>query len=545
VVRSLTSHDPFRESPVNAPRVMTEPLSGNPLAVANLAGSAPEGWYETLPRDANSWRERLRSVRAEFSDDWLAKLAPAFSATGRAKERLEAAANGKGVVVTTGQQPGLFGGPVYTLSKALSALAFADSLQELTDIPVSPVFWAATDDTDFREASSTIVSVPGGAQLLRFDHPAPLGVPMAAMPLGDVSAQLEALKRAAGSAIDSTPIELLQRFYTADATVGGAYVAFLRELFAPLGIAVIDASHPATRAAAAPVLVRALERATEIADRVSKRNHEIEASGYTPQVQDVPGLSLVFSASSGSRKRIPIKATAKHASAQDLGPNVLLRPVIERAILPTATYIGGPAEIAYFAQVGPIAEVLGVARPAILPRWSCTIIEPHVEEILEKLYLLPEDFRDPHEVEARVARARLPKAVLEEMNATRAALNERLDALSEAVAEERAPVSAAVTGGLRANLLRRLDRFERRLIAAAKRAHSDIMYEIATARGSLYPLGKPQERSVNFVPLLARYGATLRQDMLGEAREHARRLTGGRKTAPRSQGEPVTARGRS
>ena len=510
-----------------------------------MGGTVPTGWYEPLPRDARSWRERLKSVRSEFDDDWLSRLAPAVAATGKAKERLDAAASGRGVVVTTGQQPGLFGGPVYTLSKALSALAFADSLQELTGVPVAPVFWAATDDTDFREASSTIVSVPGGAQLLRFDHPAPLGLPMAAMPLGDVSAQLDALKRSAGSAIDPVPIELLERFYASDATVGEAYVAFLRELFAPLGIAVIDASHPATRAAANPVLAKALARAGEIADAVTGRNHEIEAAGFTPQVQDVPGLSLVFSASSGSRKRIPIKAATKNTAVDDLGPNVLLRPVIERAILPTATYIGGPAEIAYFAQIGPIAEVLGVSRPAILPRWSCMIIEPHVEEILEKLYLLPEDFRDPHEVEARVARARLPKAVIEELNATRAALNERLDALTEAVVEERAPVSAAVTEGLRANLLRRLDRFERRLIAAAKREHADTMHEIATARGSLYPLGKPQERALNFVPLLARYGATLRQDMLAEAREHARRFTGPKQGTARSVGEAVSARGRS
>lgn len=545
MVRVLAPHDPFRESPVNAPRVVTEPLSANPLAIAAMSGTAPAGWYEPLPREAKSWQDRLQSLRSEFAGDWLARLSTAFSATGKAKERLESAAAGRGVVVTTGQQPGLFGGPVYTLSKALSALALADSLQELTGIPVAPVFWAATDDTDFREASSTIVSVPGGAQLLRFDHPAPLGLPMSAMPLGDVAAQLDALKRASGSTVDPTPIELLERFYKADATVGGAYVSFLRELFAPLGIAVIDASHPATRAAANSVLRKALERADEIADAVTARNREIESAGYTPQVQDVPGLSLVFSTSSGSRKRIPIKATAKHANADDLGPNVLLRPVIERAILPTATYIGGPAEIAYFAQIGPIADLVGVARPAILPRWSCMIIEPHVEAILEKLYLLPEDFRDPHEVEARIARARLPKEVIEELNATRAAVNAHLDALSAAVVDEHAPVGAAVTEGLRANLLRRLDRFERRLIAAAKREHADTMHEIATARGSLYPLGKPQERALNFVPLLARYGATLRQEMLAGARDHARALTGGRQEAPRSVGEAVSARGRS
>jgi hypothetical protein len=194
---------------MSAPRVITQPLSGNPLALAAIAGTTPDRWYEPLPRDAESWRERLQSVRSEFGEDWLERLAPAFEATGKAKERLEAAAKGRGVVVTTGQQPGLFGGPVYTLSKALSALALADSLQEATGIPVAPVFWAATDDTDFREACGTVVSVPGGAQLLRIDHAEPLGIPMAAMPLGDLSAQLEALKSSAGSAVDRTPIELL------------------------------------------------------------------------------------------------------------------------------------------------------------------------------------------------------------------------------------------------------------------------------------------------------------------------------------------------
>ena len=526
------------------PRIVTQPLAGNPLAAAVIAGNPPPDWYEPVPTDATSWRERIESLRSDFAADWLARLAPAFEATGKAKERLEASSGGRGVVVTTGQQPGLFGGPIYTLSKALSALALADSLQEATGVPVAPVFWAATDDTDFKEASSTIVSIPGGAQLLRIDHTEPLGLPMASMPLGDVSAQLEALTRAAGSTIDRTPLELLERFYTPNQTIGSAYVSLLRALLAPLGIAVIDASHAATRAAGKPVLSAALDKAADIAAKISERNRAIEEAGFTPQVQAVPGLSLVFNSTPGGRKRVPIKGAAKKTASEDLGPNVLLRPVMERSILPTATYIGGPAEIAYFAQVSPIAEVLGVAAPAIVPRWSCTIIEPHVGKILEKLHLAPEDFRNEHEVEARVARAHLPDRVIDEINATRGLLDKQLDGLSAAVAEEKAPLSPAVPEGLRANLMRRLDRFERRLIAAAKKKHADIMQEIATARGSLYPLAKPQERALNFVPLLARYGAGLRDDMLIEAREHAKRLVG-MKGRSRPLEEAVTARVRS
>lgn len=509
-----------------------------------LGGDAPTGWYESLPTSAPEWRQRLASVQSATPADWLAILAPAFQATGKARERLEASSAGRGVVVTTGQQPGLFGGPIYTLSKALSALALADALEEATGVPVAPIFWAATDDTDFKEASSTTVSVPGGAQLLRIDHTEALGRPMSAMPLGDVSAQLEALKRAAGSTIDRGPIELLEQFYDSRQTVASAYVSFLRALLAPLGIAVIDASHASTRAAASPVLKAALEKAGDIAERISERNREIETAGFTAQVQDVPGLSLVFSSASGGRKRIPIKGAGKRLDAEDMGPNVLLRPVVERAILPTATYIGGPAEIAYFAQLSPIAQALGLAVPSIVPRWSCTIIEPHVERVLEKLQLRPEDLRDPHEVESRVARAHLPKRVVDELDSVRALVDAKLDELSDAVTEERAPVGPAVTGGLRANLTQRLDRYERRLIAAAKKEHADIMHDIGTARGSLYPLGKPQERGLNFVPMLARYGPGLLNDMLGEARGHAARLIGG--NAPTGPLEaPLPGRGRS
>lgn len=533
MVGPVAPHDHFCETTVTAPRVITHPIPDRQAAVDSGSNNSARDWYVTRPPDAQSWRKRCESLRLEFPTSWLENLYDAIAPSGLAKERLEAVADGRGVVVTTGQQPGLFGGPVYTISKALSALAFADELQDATGIPVAPIFWAATDDTDFREASGTVIALTGGAQLLRMEHPQPLGLPMSEMPLGDVSVQLQALAQASAGAIDPNPLNLLARSYRREETVGSAYVSFLRALLAPLGIPVIDASHAATRAAAKPLLVKALERAAEIAANVEARNMEIEAQGLAPQVQEVPGLSLVFTATGGARKRIPIKGAAKMSRSDDLGPNVLLRPVVERSILPTATYIGGPAEISYFAQIAPIADAIGAARPAIVPRWSCTVIEPHVSKILKRFELSPEDLRDPHEAEARVARAHLSPRVIEELRAMRVAVEQRSTALGTAVAEEGGLLSAAVTGGLRANLARRMDRFERRLVAAAKRQHAAIMTEIATARGSLFPLGKPQERALNFVPLLARYGPQLTKDMLKEARQHAGHFVRGASEAGR------------
>ena len=143
------------------PRVITEPIGGGALARA-AAGEAPPPFYVARPSSAVEWAERAADVRRRSSPTWLDALRPAFGASlggTAAGERLARSAGGAGILVTTGQQPGLFGGPVYSWSKAMGALALADALERATGMPVAPVFWAATDDSDFAEASVTRVAI--------------------------------------------------------------------------------------------------------------------------------------------------------------------------------------------------------------------------------------------------------------------------------------------------------------------------------------------------------------------------------------------------
>jgi uncharacterized protein YllA (UPF0747 family) len=414
---------------------------------------------------------------------------------------------------------------VYTLSKALSALTLANELELLTGVPVAPVFWAATDDADFREASRISVAIPGGARELVIDHAATLGPPMSAMPLGDVRGALEELTAASGSEPYPEPLALLERFYRAGSTIGDAYVAFLRALLEPLGMAVLDASHPAVRAASLPILTSALQRGDSIARAVAANNAAIESEGHALQVHDVPGLSLVFENRSDGRKRIPLKkASGKTEGYSDLGPNVLLRPIVERQILPTIAYVGGPAEVAYFAQLAPIAETLSVSRPLIVPRWSCTIIEPHVRKLLDRIGLPMADFQDPHAADATIAREQLPADVLREVGKLRGQMDERASKLGAVLREVPYLPGGSLSEGLRRNLGHRLDRLERRLVAGSKRHHAELMREVGTIRGSLFPLGKTQERGLSFVPFLVRHGKILREAMIERASEHAKSL---------------------
>ncbi|MEP7345853.1 MAG: bacillithiol biosynthesis BshC, partial [Gemmatimonadaceae bacterium] len=136
-------------------RIVSESLGGGPLARAGMNGTAPSGWYLQAPRSVEEWRARVQAVQASVPSGWLDALHPALEPSGVAAERLTRVSREGGVVVTSGQQPGLFGGPIYTWSKALTIRALADQIENDTGIPVAPIFWAATDDSDFAEASWT------------------------------------------------------------------------------------------------------------------------------------------------------------------------------------------------------------------------------------------------------------------------------------------------------------------------------------------------------------------------------------------------------
>src|SRR5579862_248196 len=190
------------------PTVITEPLGGSALAKAAIAVQL-ERWYPPLPRERDDWKAYAAEVAKSVGSGWLDALAPALNASGAAAERLEKAATAQGIVVTTGQQAGLFGGPLLTLVKALSARAVADAIHTQTGVATAPVFWAATDDADFKEASVTTVVLNGEAELLALTETAPAGTPMSAVPLHKNARGLFAtLTESCGTAPDHRWLEL-------------------------------------------------------------------------------------------------------------------------------------------------------------------------------------------------------------------------------------------------------------------------------------------------------------------------------------------------
>lgn len=514
---------------MSAPRVMTESLGGNALSRAVQDGTVPAAWAVSRPRTGDDWRTHIAQVRAASdAARWHAALAPALAARGEAAARLTRVVEANGVVVTTGQQPGLFGGPMYTLLKALSALSLADRLERETGVPTMPIFWAATDDADFAEASWTAVADERGVQRLSIRRAGPEGVVMAEMPLGAVQDALASFADTAASAPHQGILASLRHAYRDGQTVGGAYVEFLRDQLEPLGIAVLDAWHPAVRAAARPTLEEALRRAAVIDEALSMRTVAIERAGFRAQVARVPRLSLVFSCEAGVKSRVPLTQAVEAASRESAtySANVLLRPVVERQLLPTVAYVAGPGELAYFAQVTAVADALGTPRPVAVPRWSATIVEPVTDRRLGRLGLTIGDLRDPHAPERRLGERAVPHAVRDAVDALRQEVDARIEALRTASAEAGALVPDRVVEGARQQIAHRVDRLERRIRAAARAREEDAVRDLVAVRAALMPEGHRQERRLNPMPLLARHGDLLLQQLKAGSALHAGSLVG-------------------
>jgi bacillithiol biosynthesis cysteine-adding enzyme BshC len=440
------------------------------------------------------------------------------------------------VAVTSGQQPGLFTGPLYTVHKALSTAALARVLERRWSRPVVPVFWIAGDDHDFAEASHTAWLGADGSLVAAALPPrapdAPL-TPMYRQPLGDgVVAALEALGTSLPtSEFRDDALAWLARHYRPDATVAAAFAGAMAELLAPAGIVCFDSSHPAAKAAAAPLVLRALERAGEIDNELERQMETLGETTRTSGVMVGDGAALVMLegrqgrdrlvaldgafTTRRSRERFDLDALAAIAEREPtrLSPNVLLRPVIESALLPTVAYLGGPAELRYLALTPPVYRGLDVEAQRPLPRWSGVLVEPRVDRVLAKFGIGLNELMEPAgSLESRLVRSQLPSEAVGALEAVRTAVEQGYGTL-ERSAGEIDPTLVRPVQSARHQALSGTQEIEKKLVQHLKRRQETELGQIARARTAVLPGGKPQERVLTLAPFLARYGPALLHDL--------------------------------
>lgn len=471
---------------------------------------------------SQEWMHRPSALDAPSRSrlaDLLEEQNRRFGADDATSANIEKLRSGSSAVVT-GQQVTLFGGSLFTLLKAATAI------RKAKDAGAVPIFWLASEDHDLAEADH--VSLPSRHEMhtLRVAHdPADAGKPVGSVKLG---VGMEAVVEQAAELLGPSPVlDAIQAAYTPDATFAEAFGKLMAVIFADQGLILIDAADRRFHAAGAPVLRHAIEHAAELEAALLERSKLIESRGYEPQVLVAPSSSLLFLLDedgvrlSLKRRENGWTAGKKSYSTEELlaildatperlSPNALLRPVFQDFILPTAAYIGGPAEIAYFAQSQVLYDAILGRTTTVLPRLSATLIEPAIATVMAQYEISLDDILHtrPDELAQRLGARSLPIEGKRKLAAVGNALDAELQDVTQWMTALDAGLGrsgevAASKMRYQMNRLRRLAANYQLQVEGSLRRHVDALYL------ALFPDQHPQERIVGAAAFLARYGDSL------------------------------------
>jgi bacillithiol biosynthesis cysteine-adding enzyme BshC len=459
-----------------------------------------------------------------------------------ARPALEALRDGAGAVVT-GQQVGLLGGPLFTPFKAATAVARARQATAAGH-PHVAIFWLASEDHDFEEINH--VTFPARRELRKLVYS---GAVEAALPAGRIvldESILSLVDQARELLGDSAATDALAAAYQPGRTFAQAFAAFYSAAFAAQGLLVIDASSRAIHRIGAPVLRAAIERADELHAALLERNAQLEAASYHAQVAVGPQSSLLFLIDQNPGARLALKriqptaaepaglwqAGRQGLSTADLvgileseperiSPSALLRPVFQDFLLSTSLTIGGPAEIAYFAQSAVLFErILGRLTPA-QPRFSGTLVEPAIAELLRKHELSVERvFQESAEGPTALAQLLAARSMPIEGKRKLAAAGNAMDAELTALVEWMASMDQGLGQSAEAGASKMRYQMNRLRTLAA---NFQLQREATLGRHAeaitlaLYPEGVLQERVHGAAYYFAKYGFELAQELSAQA----------------------------
>ena len=500
------------------------------------AGQQPATPYYAALSPDSGWHSRP-AVPAHWSQmvDLLATQNPSPNAA----PALDALRAGAGAVVT-GQQVALFGGPLFTPFKAATAIARARQATA-SGSPHAAVFWLATEDHDFDEINHVVFPARRELRKLSYDH-----APSAARPVGGIEFD-DSIMPLIDSAWEllgaSDAIDALAAAYRPGNTFAQAFREFYAQAFAGQGLLLLDAGGREVHALGAPVLRAGIEQADELHAALLTRNAQLQAAGYAVQVAVTAESSLVFLVDdrTGARmalRRAPTSAAEPNglwtagrqtlstdellgileAEPERISPSALLRPVFQDFLLSTSLIIGGPAEIAYFAQSAVLyEEILGRLTPA-QPRFSGTLVEPAIGDLLRKHELgVDRVFKEDQDSLAQLLAARsMPVEGKQKLAAAGNALDAELEPLLAWMNQldaglGRSAETAASKMRYQMNRLRRLSANFQLQREASLARHAEAISQ------ALYPGGILQERVLGAAYFFAKYGFGLAEEIVTQA----------------------------
>ena len=493
-------------------------------------------FYESEGRDLDSLVKRAQKVTAQsFSREAVADALEAQNRKAGASEatlsNIERLRQQDSVVVITGQQASLFTGPLYTIFKALTTIKLAAQLRE-RKINAVPMFWVAAEDHDFEEVNHTRL-VNRDGQLINITYTA--CSPKEGKPVGHIK-----LCEEVGNNIDELAAALpesefvpqlisnLRESYQPGASFADAFGAMMMKLLGRYGVVLINPLDDQLKQVSGELYARAMSRLSEFATKLVNESAALEAAGYHAQVHTSLEAVPLFMLDEGRRTamvqrqdgRFLLKGSEKSFAADEMldtvqrcpscfSPNVTLRPIVQDFLLPTVAYIGGPAEIAYFAQLRPNYTLLDRVEPVVLPRASFTLIEKRHAKTMSKYGIeFTELFEGQEEVIKKVVERSLDQNTAVIFDETENIFKDQLEKLRESLATIDPTFAEALKGG-REKIFYQLQNLRTRFINTRSKRDETMRQQVERLFAVLYPNKNLQEREINLSYFLARYGQEL------------------------------------
>jgi bacillithiol biosynthesis cysteine-adding enzyme BshC len=490
-------------------------------------------FYAGNPADPAAWRGAIeRTQQFARQRDALADLIAAQQQRRQAPAEAVAAAarlrDPRAVAIVTGQQAGLFGGPLFTLLKALTAIRLAARVRDEHRVPAVPIFWIDAEDHDWDEVKSfglldaelNLVSVSLA------DPPAANERPVARMTLDESAPRAIAALEAALPRTEFTPdvLDQLRRAYRPGAGMADAFGMLLEAILGPSGLVVFDSSDRGAKPIVANVFAEEIAHAGRTSRLAAEAGAALAARGYHAQVTPHEGQPALFHLNEG---REPVRAhdggfaigpqPASRDALLDLvrkaphefSPNVLLRPLVQDTLFPTICYIAGPSELAYLGQLRGVYDAFGIPMPLIQQRATATLLDSNSMRFLSKHDFPLENLRAQDEAALnQLLEAQLPSSVERSLEDATRVIAERMEALAQAVPQ----IDPTLEGATRSTLTRMQDDLKKlhgKIIQAAKRKDETLRRQFRHAQAKAFPGGHPQERTIGFVYFLNKFGPAL------------------------------------
>jgi bacillithiol biosynthesis cysteine-adding enzyme BshC len=472
--------------------------------------------------------------------DALARMNRTWGAGEKTLKHIQLLREADCIAVVSGQQAGLFGGPLYTLYKALSAVKLAQCMTQ-RGIKTAPIFWIATEDHDFAEvARADFINRDCTFSNVQI----PEEIHLAGLPVGLVTLD-QSIELTLSNVLSSLPKteftddleKLLRDCYAPGKRFGDAFAQMMNALVGEMGLILVDPLDAELKQLAAPLYAEAARRAPEIAAAIMARSRELENAGYHAQVTpSEDSFPLFLHDEDGARRALTRNANGKYraknegqqANGKDgqsekefsleelanwaskeperFSPNVTLRSVVQDFLFPTIAYYGGSAEIAYFAQTSEVYRILNRPVTPILPRASLTFVEKHTWRSLERYGIrLTDFFAGSDHVIAQVVAGYLGRETSAAFEHTTETFNTELDGLQQQLKRVDPTLADALEKGRR-KINYQIDGLRTRFNRAQIARDEAVQRQLQHAADLLYPEKTLQERRLNISSFIARHG---------------------------------------